>query len=182
MSKDFIAEELNWLDDIMTHQRNISLFTDEKKSNIQNEIMNRWKNENRLDLLNDLAKKIGENEVISVIDKIIWINSIKNWEEVGSKTNNTFDNFLKILWEPLIKMGFRYTYEKKGDSTIFNVTKCPIADVAKELKAEKWLFHLTCLTDEPTITGFNKFIKFSRSKTLMQGDDICDHCYKEVQK
>jgi hypothetical protein len=177
MSKDYIAKELNWLDDIMTHKDNSSLFTDENKSMIQNEISVRWTKENRLDLLNDLARKFGEDDVFFVIDKIIWSNSIRNWEEVGKKTNNTFDNFLKILWEPLKKIGFQYTYEKKGDSTIFNVTKCPIADAVKKLNAEKWFFHLVCLIDEPTILGFNNCIKFSRSKTLMQGDEICDHCY-----
>jgi hypothetical protein len=53
-------------------------------------------------------------------------------------------------------------------------------DLAKKLNAEKWLYHLTCLTDEPAITGFNGRIKFDRSRTLMQGYPDCDHCYTDL--
>jgi hypothetical protein len=50
-------------------------------------------------------------------------------------------------------------------------------DLAKKIGAEKWLYHLVCLTDEPSITGFNSKISFRRTQTLMQGYSECDHCY-----
>ncbi|MFW9789019.1 MAG: L-2-amino-thiazoline-4-carboxylic acid hydrolase, partial [Candidatus Thorarchaeota archaeon] len=34
-----------------------------------------------------------------------------------------------------------------------------------------------CNEDEHIVAGFNPSIKFSRTKTLMEGHDCCDHCY-----
>ena len=41
-----------------------------------------------------------------------------------------------------------------------------------------------CLSDYSIIEGYNPDIGFKRSKTIMQGDDYCDHCYfwKEKEK
>jgi hypothetical protein len=153
MEKDYTAEQIGRLDGIFANPRNSNLFTAEHHTPIQNEFANRWVHENRLDLLHDLAKKYREEEVLAVIDKIIYENCKKDWEQLGLK---------------------------KGNKTKFCVTKCPMYDLAKKLSTEKWLYHLTCLTDEPAITGFNGRIKFARSRTLMQGYPDCDHCYTDL--
>ena len=180
MSKDYIAEQISWLDGILTHPENPNLFQDENQSVIQRELANRWVKENRLELLNDLSDKFGEEKVFAVIDKIIYANCRRDWERVGRERGNSLDNFLKILWEPLRDSGFEYSFETEGNKTKFCVTKCAIYDLAKKIGAEKWLYHLVCLTDEPTIIGFNNKIEFGRTKTLMQGYPDCDHCYTDL--
>ncbi|MBN1797346.1 MAG: L-2-amino-thiazoline-4-carboxylic acid hydrolase [Spirochaetales bacterium] len=180
MEKDHIAEQIGWLDGIFTHPRNSNLFTNALHTLIQKELSNRWVHENRLELLHDLAKKYGEGEMLAVIDKIIYENCKYDWEQVGREKGNSLNNFIKILWKPLKDIGFEYSIEKKGNKTVFCVTKCPLYDLAKKLGAEKWMYHLLCLTDEPAITGFNSRIKFDRSRTLMQGFPDCDHCYTEL--
>ena len=47
----------------------------------------------------------------------------------------------------------------------------------ERLKATDWLYHHTCSADEAMVSGFNPKIGFRRTKTLMQGDDYCDHYY-----
>jgi hypothetical protein len=181
MSKDYIAEQISWLDGIITDAENSSLFSDETQSAIQKELADRWIEENRLELLNDLSDRFGEAEVLVVIDKIIYANCRKGWEQIGKeKGNNSLDNFLKMLWGPLQEIGFEYSFEKEGNKTKFRVTKCPVYDLAQALGAERWLYHLVCLTDEPSVVGFNSQVEFSRTKTLMQGYPECDHCYTDL--
>jgi len=123
-SKDYIAEHIGWLDGILTHPENPGLFQDENLSVIQRDLANRWPHENRLELLNDLADKYGEEAVFAVIDKIIDANCRRDWELVGKERGNSFANFLKILWEPVRDSGFEFTYETEGKQTKFCVTKC----------------------------------------------------------
>lgn len=181
MSKDHIAEKIGWLDEVFTNPDNPKLFhADKTQSAIEKEISSRWVQENRLQLLNDLAKSYGEEEVFDVLDKILYSNCSDGWKQKGKEQDNSLQNFIKILWEPLKDEGVDFSMEKKGNQTKFCVRTCPMSDLAKELGAEKWFYHLLCLTDEPTVTGFNKGITFSRTKTLMQGDKECDHCYTEI--
>jgi predicted ArsR family transcriptional regulator len=180
MEKDVIAEQVGWLDGIMTNPRNPGLFTDKNQAVIQRELAERWPRENRLALLQDISAEYGEEHLLTVIDKIIRENCREDWKQIGRENGNSLENFIQILWEPLKDVGFEYSLEKKGNKTRFKVTKCPLYDLAKQLGTEEWMYHLLCLTDEPTITGFNGKIKFDRSHTLMQGDDYCDHCYTDL--
>ena len=182
MQSDYIAEELAWLDELMTRTSNRKLFRIAKRSEILEALLLRWKNENRLTLLNDLADKYGEEEVFTVIDRIIETNLKHDWRITGEEKGNAFERFMELLWVPLLDEGFEYTCEKQGNQTVFCVKKCPVFEAAKQMNAEKWLYHLTCLTDGPSVTGFNDKIVFSRTKTLMQGHEYCDHCYTDTSK
>lgn len=182
MPKDYIAEQISWLDSIVTHPENQNLFQEENLSILHKELAGRWVGENRLALLEDLAGKFGEENVTAVIDRLIYANCKRDWAHVGQEEGNSFERFLKIFWEPLKEMGFEYSFVTQGNKTTFWVTKCPMYDLAKKLGAEKWFYHLVCLTDEPTITGFNDRIVFSRTRTFMQGYSDCDHCYTDLSR
>jgi predicted ArsR family transcriptional regulator len=179
MSTDFVAEQLGWLDAILTHPENRTLFEAENQLAIENELSTRWVQENRLVLLNELAATFGESDVFAVLEKIIYANCKRNWAENGREGDNSLNQFIKILWEPLRDMGFEYSIEKEGNKTQFRVTRCPMADFAKKAGVKKWFYRLLCLTDEPSVVGFNSSVTFSRTRTLMEGAAYCDHCYTE---
>jgi predicted ArsR family transcriptional regulator len=179
MAEDLIAEQINWLDRMITHPENRDLFHSKDQLLIEGQLSNRWLKENRLDLLNDLSERFGEAEVLTVIDKIIYTNCKRDWDQAGKERDNSLTNFLKILWEPLKESGFDYSFKKEGNKTKFKVLKCPMFDLAQKIGAKKWLYHLVCLTDEPSMNGFNSKIEFTRTRTLMQGFPDCDHCYTD---
>ncbi|MBI9049422.1 MAG: L-2-amino-thiazoline-4-carboxylic acid hydrolase [Anaerolineaceae bacterium] len=179
MQTDPIAEQISWLDDLITRPANANLFEAKNLLAIHKELSSRWEKENRLALLNALADQFGQEEVLRVIDQIIFTNLKNDWRGVGAEKGNSFENFLEILWKPLLDEGFEYTYKTEGNKTRFCVTKCPNHEIAKKMGAEKWLYHLVCLTDEPAIMGFNDKVTFSRTRTLMQGHTDCDHCYAD---
>lgn len=182
MSEDYIATEISWLDRIITHPENDTLFEDEPQRQIQRELSTRWEKENRLELLNDLSTQYAEEQILTVIDRIIASNCRRDWEQVGRENENSLANFIKILWEPLAKSGFEYSYEQTGTITKFCVTQCPMYELARKIGAEKWLYHLVCLTDVSSTVGFNAKIQFNRTRTLMQGNPDCDHCYTDLSK
>ena len=101
----------------------------------------------------------------------------KSWKKTGEESGNSLEKFIELLWGPLTGAGFAYTMDRRGERTQFRVTRCPLAELARTMGEEKWLYHLACLTDEPSVTGFNPGIAFERTQTLMQGDPVCDHCY-----
>ncbi|TFH07921.1 MAG: hypothetical protein E4H14_07485 [Candidatus Thorarchaeota archaeon] len=41
-----------------------------------------------------------------------------------------------------------------------------------------WGYSLYCVDDEYMVMGFNPKMEFTRSKTLMEGHDCCNHCYR----
>jgi hypothetical protein len=180
MAKDFIAEQASWLDGMFTHAQNQELFDTKDQAVIQRELANRWVQENRLELLNELSGRFGEAQIFAVIDKIIAANCRRDWGQIGKEGDNSLERFIKLLWEPLQASGFEYSIKKEGNKTRFQVTQCPLYDLAQEIGAEKWSYHLFCLTDEPAAEGFNSRVKFSRTRTLMEGFAECDHCYTEL--
>ena len=56
--------------------------------------------------------------------------------------------------------------------------------MAKEVGATDWGFEFFCKMDPPIIEGFNPNIQFRRTKTLMEGDECCNHYYtmKKLEK
>jgi predicted ArsR family transcriptional regulator len=101
-----------------------------------------------------------------------------NWKKrAEANGDNSIEAFIKLLWEPLKSKGYEYTMEKTEQGYQFNCTKCPAYDVAKRLGITEQMFYMGCEGDWFMTEGFNPNIGFKRTKTLMQGDDCCDHYY-----
>ena len=90
---------------------------------------------------------------------------------------NDIQGLVNFLWEPLHEEGFEFTYEQNEAGYQFTVTRCPVAEIAKAYKLEQWGFIFHCMGDEAICEGYNPRITFKRTKTLMEGDDCCDHFY-----
>lgn len=58
----------------------------------------------------------------------------------------------------------------------FNIVRCKYAEMYKDLGLENYGFLLSCHRDSALFKGFNPNFKFSRTKTIMEGDDCCDFC------
>lgn len=102
----------------------------------------------------------------------------KEWEGIAKRHgSNDIQGLLDTLWSYVEAIGFEYTYKREGNKVIMNVTKCPIADMAIELDKADWGFKCYCMDDYSICEGFNKSIQFSRTRTLMEGHECCDHTY-----
>jgi hypothetical protein len=99
----------------------------------------------------ELADKIGSATIADLI------RELKSWgtggaleEEVLEQTENTF---------------------------FFNVTRCRYAEAYEKLGVKDLGVALSCCRDFGFIQGFNPRIKLVRTKTIMEGADICDFRY-----
>ena len=55
--------------------------------------------------------------------------------------------------------------------------RCKYAEMYKSMGLEELGFDLSCNRDFNLVKGFNKNIRLTRTKTLMQGDDHCNFKY-----
>ncbi len=60
----------------------------------------------------------------------------------------------------------------------FDVTRCDFADLYKELGFGDIGALISCDRDAAFLEGFDPGIELLREKTLMEGKDLCDFCYK----
>lgn len=83
------------------------------------------------------------------------------------------------LWDKL-PPGFKHeVVENTPERLRFRVTECPIVAEMKQHNVPAALgYALNCASDPGIAAGVSPKIKFSRTKTLMQGDDCCDHGYE----
>lgn len=84
---------------------------------------------------------------------------------------------MNFLWGPLRQEGFEFTCTQNEQGCQLKVTRCPVAEIAKAHKLEKWGYIFHCLGDESIAEGYNSEIGFVRTKTIMEGEQYCDHCY-----
>ena len=58
-----------------------------------------------------------------------------------------------------------------------NVTRCRYAEMYREHGLEEFGFLLSCGRDMALVEGFNPKIRFTRTKTIMEGEDFCDFVF-----
>jgi hypothetical protein len=69
-----------------------------------------------------------------------------------------------------------FKLEDSDKRQAYRFTRCIWAEIFAELDALDIGFWL-CEGDEPISSAFNPAIGFQRTKTLMEGDDCCDHIF-----
>ena len=133
-------------------------------------------------MLQVMAKQFGEvayQIFVKARGKEILKHMNSRAEELG---DDSIEAFIKDQWEVLPAQGYKYTMEKKETGFLMNVTKCPLYDLAKRKGITEQMFYMCCEGDQFAPEGFNPNIGFKRSKTLMQGDDCCNHFYFYKEK
>lgn len=84
----------------------------------------------------------------------------------------------KLLWDNLDDK-FEFSLVKETPKYLeYKVTRCYLAEMANRMDAADAGFALNCAWDYGFCKGLNPDIKFTRTKTLMQGHDCCNHTYK----
>jgi predicted ArsR family transcriptional regulator len=88
---------------------------------------------------------------------------------------------MKLLWDQMGD-GFEFQVEQRSPQRLqIKVTHCFIADEMRRLNAADIGSAFYCAYDYGFCIGLNPHIKFNRTKTLMNGDDCCNHTYEWIQ-
>lgn len=136
----------------------------------------------RVDDLKALKEAFGE-QVTSIILSERGKKVETQWAQIAQEVGRNDIQALKdTLWKWVQEVGFEFTSEDTPEGTQFTVTRCPIADMAREINEADWGYTCYCADDPHIVAGFNQEIGFKRTKTLMEGDDCCNHFYYINQK
>jgi hypothetical protein len=133
-----------------------------------------------LDLMQFLAKEIGKDRFLEMLKrdgdewakreaqkelKTLPANDFATFRAEGRKKPNRF-------WEHVITSVIVEDTDRAFET---KVTECLWAKTHREAKAADLGYILCCYPDFPFATAFNPKLKLIRTKTLMQGDDYCNH-------
>jgi hypothetical protein len=88
------------------------------------------------------------------------------------------DTVMEILWDQMVE-GTEFELEERTNEVLrLRVTKCFFADEMKRLAATDIGDAFYCAYDFGFCQGLNPAIRFTRTKSLMSGDDCCNHTYE----
>jgi hypothetical protein len=133
-------------------------------------------------VLQALAHSLGEETFLELLKEASLVDALRSGQAdaaARAPANDfaTFNAWAKApdpFWKHVL------TYRIVRDTPqVFEicVTECLWAKTFREIGAEKIGFLLICNPDQAYCQGFNPRISLRRSRTLMQGDDLCDHCW-----
>ena len=100
----------------------------------------------------DAAERIGSNTLADLA------KDVATWGEGGALD-------LEVL-------------EQTGKVYRFNVTRCGYADKYRQMGLGEFGYCLSCCRDAHFAKGFNPDIELVRTRTIMEGGDVCDFLYR----
>jgi predicted ArsR family transcriptional regulator len=131
----------------------------------------------QITLLNALKDALGP-EVARVVEQANSQEICQTYQELARQSGkSSIEDLVAVLWEPLRSRGYEFTAEQTEQGLQMHCTACPFATLYRQLGGAEWGFHLYCAADEQLAQAFNPSIGFKRTKTLMEGDEYCDHLY-----
>lgn len=129
----------------------------------------------RAQLFKKLVAELGPR-VIEITQQHT-IDSVRDWIAGMELPQRDLAAMRAILWDQ-VGDDLDYTIEEQTPAHLkMCVTRCLWADMFRKLDAAELGYALYCASDYGYCEGLNPNITFTRTKTIMQGDDCCDHTY-----
>jgi hypothetical protein len=136
----------------------------------------RWKFGVYVDRMNRMANYIGRDKLIDALKK----STEEFYSSIASyKPENTLQDFIRPFFEDDYYKTILTieVIENREDFVSWRITECLNAKIFRELHASDIGYATLCHGDDAWARAYNPKIRFSRTKTLMEGHDYCDHCY-----
>lgn len=132
-------------------------------------------------LIKGYEENIGQEKARKIAQAVIDRDAALSGRTLAKDySGNTLAVMLDIVQNYWAKDGTMIIENINLDETTlsFDVTRCGYADMYKRLGLQEYGYLMSCSRDYTFMDGFNPDIKLERTKTIMQGDAICDFCYK----
>lgn len=132
-------------------------------------------------LINTFADAVGKEKTIELLKQHAYNRAKRNGERYRQrKGTNDFETFKTRFIGPgsysesLIEAS---VVENTAAVIEIKVTECIISEIWRQMNAGEFGHAYQCWGDYCWQDGYNPKIKLIRDKTLMQGDDYCNHRY-----
>jgi hypothetical protein len=129
-------------------------------------------------VLQGLAKELGEDHFFEVLEKVVSECALKAGQDTARRLPSNDLAAFKAAGEPGHFGKHALTLEiveETPQAFEVKVTECLWAKTFREMGAADIGYSLICHRDYADCQGFNPDITMTRSKTLMQGDNYCNH-------
>jgi hypothetical protein len=179
-AKGFWERELGWLDPWFEPEKAERHEFEQQQRVAFDVLAASWKaSDDKLALLEAVAARLGRENVLSTIGVLCADETSAWWAWLVRQEGGSLADLERLLWEPLVQReDFELELEHAPWTLRVRCTRCPHTDYARELgSGADWLYALVCSTDLHVPGAFDPPIRFERTKTLMQGDDYCNHAY-----
>jgi hypothetical protein len=174
------TKQLGWLDDWFRSEKAGAHDLDPDERELFDVLSPAWltaePGAGKIAALDSAAERYGKDRVLALLDKLCADETRAWWKGEVAREGGSLDDLLRLLWAPLPGLGFELAIERGPASAQLCCRRCPQHELALELGAADWLYALVCATDPYATEAFDS-IRFRRTRTLMQGDDSCDHAY-----
>ena len=122
---------------------------------------------------------MGKERALAILPPIIQSSARESGAQMAKLLGgNTLEDFARSLSFWTKEDALRIEVLEQGKSRYrFNVTRCRYAEMYKELGISEYGVLLSCGRDSAMVEGFNPRIKFTRTRTIMEGADHCDFSY-----
>lgn len=127
-----------------------------------------------------LIEEHGEEKVLEMIKKYTKKRMIDRGKSDAERNSSTsFKSYVSMFKRPGMLNSLTMDVVEDTDKVYeIKVTECLTHEVYKALKFDgKFGFACVCYGDYPWAEAYNPKIKLKRDKTLMEGDDCCNHRY-----
>jgi hypothetical protein len=139
--------------------------------------------EDAVELAKAFEHALGRDKALGIIKK--WTEksvteAVKN--QMVEKPIKSFEDFKRLrkmqekspVWTHMLTLTHPEETSKKFS---YNITECLWAKVFKDLNATDLGYVLRCSHDFTMARAYHPKLRLKRTKTLMQGDNCCNHIY-----
>jgi len=136
-------------------------------------------------LIRKFSTEIGEEKALMLAGEFIEEFSVMQTKQMVK--DNPIENFeqfketfKKHMTTEFMKNSSSFTIVEDSDEKLkFKITECLWAEAMKKLEfdGEKG-YKICCDADYAMAKAFHPNVKLTRDKTIMQGDECCNHCYE----
>ncbi|PLX23368.1 MAG: hypothetical protein C0597_01180 [Marinilabiliales bacterium] len=133
-----------------------------------------------IEILKAFIDELGKEEALKVISKVIESDAIKSGKCLAERFGgNSMKELAQLIREVWCEDGaMEIDVLKETDTEFhFDVSKCLYAEVYRKIGNMELGKYLSCNRDFPFNQGFNPDIELRRTKTIMEGKELCDFRY-----
>lgn len=131
-------------------------------------------------LIKGFEKELGYRKALEIVTRVIKEDAVESGKKMAERfSGNSIVELARIVREVWSKDGaMKINVLKETEKELyFDVTYCGYAEVYKKLGIQEYGYCLSCSRDEPFNEGFNPRISLTRTKTIMEGAELCDFRY-----
>ncbi len=140
--------------------------------------------ETQVETTNAFVPIIGREKAIATVEKLSEEKAIASAKQmvIHSADINNFADFKEFfksqMNSPFMKNGITFTIVEDSERKLeFKITECLWAKVFKDLDETEQGYRYTCKLDFAMAKIYHPKVKLTRTKTLMEGDNHCNHTY-----